>query len=156
MALPDTTRPLGPGTLKIGATGTQIDVSCLVNNAVIAADKTQGDSVTKLCGDVMPGATSYEYTLSGNMDTDNVDPAGIFALSQASPGTIQDYEFTPNTDGGTKAVGKLVIDPLDFGGDTTGETMASDFEFALVGKPTYTYGGSAVAADDVMADEDVA
>jgi hypothetical protein len=152
MALPDTTRPLGPGVLKIGETGTEIDVSCLVNNAVIAADKTQGDSTTKLCGDVMPGATSYEYTLSGNMDTDNVDPAGIFALSQAEAGSQQAYTFTPNTDGGTTATGFLVIDPLDFGGDETGETMASDFEFALVGKPTYTYGGAGgavVAADDV-------
>ena len=154
MALPDTTRPLGPGVLKIGETGTEIDVSCLVNNAVIAAEKTQGDSVTKLCGDVMPGATSYEYTLSGNMDTDNVDPAGIFALSQAEPGSQQSYTFTPNTDGGTTATGVLVIDPLDFGGDTTGETMASDFEFALVGKPTYTYGGAAPLADTT--DEDVA
>jgi hypothetical protein len=100
----------------------------------------------------MPGAVSYEYTLSGNMDTDNVDPAGIFALSQAEPGSQQSYTFTPNTDGGTTATGVLVIDPLDFGGDETGETMASDFEFALVGKPTYTYGGAGgavVAADDV-------
>jgi hypothetical protein len=150
MALPDTTRPLGPGTLKIGATGSQIDVSCLVNNAVIAAEKDQGDSTTKLCGDVRPGSVSYTYTMSGNMDTDNVDPAGFFALSQAEAGSVQDYEFTPNTDGGTKAVGQLIVDPLDFGGDETGETMASDFEFALVGAPVYTYGGGvATAAADV-------
>ena len=32
------TFPLGPGTLSIGATGTEIDVSCLINNAVLAAD----------------------------------------------------------------------------------------------------------------------
>lgn len=133
--------PLGPGTLSIGATGTPIDVSCLVNNAVIAADKTEGDSTTKLCGTVRPGAVTYDYTLSGNMDTDVAADDGFFALSQASAGQQLDFTFEPNTDAGTVATGKLVVDPLDFGGDTTGETMTSDFEFTVVGTPTYTYGG---------------
>ena len=138
---------LGPGELTIGATGTPIDVSCLVNNAVIAASKDQGDSVTKLCGTVKVPKPTYEYTLSGNIDTDIADPAGFFALSQANPGKEYDYTFTPSTEAGTTATGKLVIDPLDFGGDTTGETMTSDFEFTLVGAPTYDIGGVAVSAD---------
>lgn len=147
--------PLGPGTLKIGATGTLIDVSCLVNNAVIAAEKEQGDSTTKLCGTVRPGATTYTYTLSGNVDTDVADVAGLFALSQSAAGTEQDFEYTPNTDAGTKATGKLVIDPLDFGGDTTGETMTSDFEYTIVGAPTYTYaGGAAVTATEQVERDD--
>jgi len=132
---------LGPGVLKIGATGTEIDVSCLVNNAVISADKEQADDTTKLCGTVRPGAVKYTYTLGGNMDTDIAESTGFFALSQASPGTKQSYSYTPSDDAGTVAAGELIIDPLDFGGDTTGETMTSDFEFALVGAPTYTYGG---------------
>jgi hypothetical protein len=37
MALPDTTAKLGPGVLTIGVTATPIDVSCLVNNAVISS-----------------------------------------------------------------------------------------------------------------------
>jgi hypothetical protein len=156
MALPETTRPLGPGLLKIGDIGTEIDVSCLVNNAVIAAEKTQGDSTTKLCGDVRAGSVTYDYSLSGNMDTDVTDVAGFFALSQAEPGTQLSYVFTPSTDGGTTATGTLVVDPLDFGGDTTGETMTSDFEFALVGKPTYTYGAPAAfsADEDEQRDQD--
>lgn len=135
------TYPLGPGTLSIGATGTPIDVSCLVNNAVIAAEKDQGDSTTKLCGTVRPGAVSYTYTLSGNMDVDVDDPAGIFALSQANPGAEMEFTFVPNTEAGTEAAGTLILDPLDFGGDETGETMTSDFEFSVVDKPTYTIGG---------------
>lgn len=138
---------LGPGTLEIGATGTEIDVSCLINNATITATKDQGDSVTKLCGTVVPGSVSYTYSLTGNTDTDVDDPAGLFALSQASPGSQQPFTFTPNTEAGTTATGTLVIDPLDFGGDTTGETMTSDFEFAVVGQPVYTYGVEGVAAD---------
>jgi len=140
---------LGPGTLTIGAIGTPIDVSCLVNNATLTSDKDEGDSTTKLCGDVKPGAVTYTYSLSGNTDTDIADPAGLFALSQAEPGSQQDFSFTPSTEAGTVATGTLVIDPLDFGGDTTGETMTSDFEFTLVGAPVYDFGGG-VAADEAL------
>lgn len=140
------TFPLGDGTLKIGETASSVDVSCLINNAVIAADKDEGDSTTKLCGTVKPGAVTYSYTLSGNVDTDVDDPAGLFALSQSSAGAQLPFEFVPNTDAGTKAVGTLVLDPLDFGGDTVGEVMTSDFEFSIVGAPTYTIGGTETVA----------
>lgn len=135
--------PLGPGSLHIGQTGTLLDISCNVNNAVIAANKSQDDSVTKLCGTVVPGAVSYDFTLGGNVDTDIGESTGFFAMSQNMAGQQVDFEFTPNTDTGTKAVGRCVIDPLDFGGTDTTQTMASDFEFAIVGVPTYTYGGAA-------------
>jgi hypothetical protein len=141
----DGTRKLGPGELVIGATGAEIDVSCLINNATIAATKDQGDSTTKLCGTVKPGATNYTYALSGNIDTDVALATGFFALSQSAPGTEQAFKFIPNDEviapatGVTEASGTLVIDPLDFGGDTMGETMTSDFEFAIVGKPVYAY-----------------
>lgn len=131
---------LGPGTLHIGQTGTLLDISCNVNNAVIAAAKNQDDSTTKLCGTVVPGAVSYDYTLGGNVDTDIGAATGFFALTQDQAGQQVDFEFVPNTDAVTKAVGKCILDPLDFGGDETTQTMASDFEFAIVGKPTYTYG----------------
>jgi hypothetical protein len=146
----DGTRKLGPGVLEIGATGTEIDVSCLINNATIAASKDQGDSTTKLCGTVKPGATNYTYALSGNIDTDVALDSGFFALSQSAPGTEQTFKFTPNDDAapGTTATGSLVIDPLDFGGDTMGETMVSDFEFAIVGKPVYAFETVALSAED--------
>jgi hypothetical protein len=149
MALPDTTTTLGPGTLEIGSVGSEIDVSCLVNNAVIAADKDEGDATTKLCGDVRAGTVTYTYALSGNMDTDVADAAGFFALSQSAPGSQQTFTFTPNTAAGTSATGTLVIDPLDFGADESGADLTSDFEFTIIGKPTYTYPApGAVAAND--------
>lgn len=130
---------LGPGELKIGATGSEIDISCLVNNGKIAASKDQADSTTKLCGTVKPGKTTYTYALSGNVDTDIADAAGFFALSQEAPGTEQNFTFTPSTEAGTSATGVLIIDPLDFGADTMGDPLTSDFEFSLVGEPEYTY-----------------
>jgi hypothetical protein len=150
------TYPLGPGELTIGAVATPVDISCLVNNAVISAEKEEGDSTTKLCGTVRPGAVTYTYSLSGNTDIDPSDPAGIFALSQSAPGSEQEFTFTPNTDAGTSATGTLVLDPLDFGGDTTGETMTSDFEFTIVGTPVYTIGGVVMSAQADDDQEDVA
>lgn len=142
---------LGPGTLEIGATGTEIDVSCLINNAKITAEKDEGDATTKLCGTVVPGSVTYTYSLTGNLDVDADTDAGLFALSQAEPGSQQDFTFTPNTAMGTVATGVLVIDPLDFGADEMGEPLTSDFEFTLVGAPVYTYvppvGGDAQTED---------
>jgi hypothetical protein len=151
----DGTRKLGPGTLKIGATGSEIDVSCLINSATITADKNEGDSVTKLCGDTKPGAITYAYHLDGNIDTDVALSTGLFALSQTHPGDQYAFTYTPNTEftapatAATSATGTLVIDPLDFGGDTMGEYMSSDFSFTVVGQPEYTYGdGLTPAAAD--------
>jgi hypothetical protein len=134
-----TTSTFGPGTLTIGETGTEIDVSCLVNGMRITSTKDEGDSTTKLCGTIKPGKIEYSYSLSGNIDVDSGDPDGLFALSQAAPGTQVPFTFTPNTADETSAAGTLVIDPLDFGADEYGDDLTSDLEFSLIGPPVYTY-----------------
>jgi hypothetical protein len=149
----DGTGELGPGTLTIGETGTLIDVSCLVNNAVISADKTEADATTKLCGTVRVGAITYDYTLSGNVDVDAGLSTGLFAMSQEHPGEEFPYVFTPSTAVGTTASGTLVIDPLDFGADEYGADLTSDFEFTLVGAPAYVYGDGLTPAVAETADE---
>jgi hypothetical protein len=130
----------GPGKLTIGETAGAIDASCLVNSLKITASKDESDGKTMLCGTVKPGKVTYTYTLTGNVDTDTDDPAGLFALCAANPGTVVPFTFTPSQDGETEASGRLVLDPLDFGGDEYGDDMASDLEFSLVGAPVYTYG----------------
>jgi hypothetical protein len=137
--LPTTTAKFGPGTLTIGAVGSEIDCACLINGFRIAATKDQADGTTKLCGKTRPGAVSYTYEATGNVDTDVADEAGLFALSQSAAGTEQPFTFTPNTEAATSATGVLIIDPLDFGADAYGDDLTSDFTFALVGQPTYTY-----------------
>jgi hypothetical protein len=136
---PTTVARFGPGTLTIGETGTAIDCSCLVNGARIASSKDETDPTTKLCGTVRPGTTKYTFELSGNVDVDIADSAGLFALSQSSPGSEQAFTFVPNTEAETSAAGVLVIDPLDFGADEYGADLTSDFTFRIVGTPVYTY-----------------
>lgn len=129
----------GPGTLTFGETADLIEASCLVNSLRITMSKDEGDSTTKLCGTVKPGKITYTYAMSGNLDTDVDDGSGLFALTQAAPGTQVPFTFTPNTDGETSATGVVILDPMDFGADEFGDTLASDIEWTLVGKPTYTY-----------------
>lgn len=130
----------GPGVLTIGATGSEIEASCLVNSARITMTKDQGDSQTKLCGTKLAGSTSYSYQFTGNIDIDpQAGTAGLFSLSQEAAGTEQDYVFTPNSVTEATATGKLIIDPLDFGADAFGDTMNSDFTWACTDKPAYTY-----------------
>jgi hypothetical protein len=135
----------GPGTLKIGETGSAIDVSCLINNAILSASPTTSDPTTKLCGTQRQGVTTYACTLAGNID---IDPAtgdtGLFCLSWADPGTSLPFEFIPDTADGTKASGTLVVQPLDFGSSGTyGDDLTSDFEFQVLWKPTITCSGGA-------------
>jgi hypothetical protein len=137
----------GPGTLSIGATATPVDVECLINGCRITSSKDEADSTTKLCGTVKPGKITYTYSMTGNVDIDTPEADGLFALSQTAPGTEQDFTFTPNTADGTSATGTLIIDPLDFGADAYGDDMTSDFEFSIVGAPTYVYGTGGAAAD---------
>ncbi len=129
----------GPGTLQIGETGSEIDCSCLVNSFTIAMTKNKADDKTKLCGTVKPGAITYTYAATGNLDVDCDDPTGIFALSQENAGEEVPFTYTPSTAGGTVAAGILILDPMDFGGEEYGADMASDVEWSLVDKPTYTY-----------------
>lgn len=130
---------LGPGTLVFGPTGTEIDASCLINNARIEIDKEQDDTRYKLCGTATPGKITYTYKLTGNLDTDVEDADGLFAFSQANAGTQIEFEFVPNTATGTSATGTLVMDPLEFGADDYGDPLDSDFELTIIGKPVFTF-----------------
>lgn len=141
------TEVLGPGELQIGATGTEIDASCLVNNCKITVTKDAADSTTKLCGDEAPGAVTYTFNLTGNVDQDLATTSGLHALSWSAAGTSQGFTFTPNTDVGATAVGTLTIDPLEFGGDEMGADMTSDFEWSCIGKPVITYGTGVVGLE---------
>lgn len=134
---------LGPGILTLSVTNpaTELDLSCLVNNVRITAAKNQDDPKTKLCGTVTPGKITYDYSLTGNLDVDSNEADGVFAYSQAHAGEQVNFTFVPSTAAATvaQASGVLTIDPLDFGADEYGAAMDSDFEFSIVGKPTYTY-----------------
>jgi hypothetical protein len=140
MIMPASTTRLGPGTLTLGPTATVEDASCQLVNAVISWDKEEDDPITVLCGDVVPGSTTYTASLSGSLLQDLADEAGLVAYTWANKGTAVDFVFTPNTAAGATVTGQLVLDPLDVGStDDYGVIMQSDFEWSCVGEPELTW-----------------
>jgi hypothetical protein len=152
---PFTAVKLGPGTLTIGPAGTPIDASCQLLNARITMSKNAGTPKRYLCGSQSAGNITYDYTFTGQMDTDVARGAlGLFDYSQVHAGESVEYSYTPNDENGTTASGTLVIDPLDFGADEYGAELDSPFTWSLNGAPTYTYGTGVVAdADTAAADQ---
>ena len=127
----DGTGTLGPGLLTIGQTATPIDVSCLVNNAAIVPDISEGDTKTMLCGTSKRSADTITWALEGNVDVDAGLAAGFFALTWEHFGEIVDFEFTPSTAVGTVVSGRLKLAPLQLGADNYGDFLNSDFSFGL-------------------------
>lgn len=135
-ALPTDVGTLGPGTLKIGETGTLIDVSCYVNNAAIEPTKNGGgDPVFKLCGNSRPASFTYSFQLTGNLDVDLGNESGLFELAWANPGVTVDFEFIPNSDLGRVFTGQVVLDPFRVGADNYGDMLTADFALDCLGKP---------------------
>lgn len=144
-ALPTDTGQLGPGELHIGVAGSEIDVSCYVNNAVLESSADTTDATFKLCGASRPGVTTMTYTLSGNLDIDLGNDSGFFALCWDNPGSVQAFEFIPSTALGVSFTGQLVVIPLSVGADEYGADLTSDFAFETVGKPVKSGAGGVAA-----------
>lgn len=127
---------LGPGTLMIGATGTEIDLSCQMTGAVVSWAVDTGDDTTVLCGDTVPGDRTYTSTIAGTMYQDLADAEGIVAFSWTNKGSEQPFTYMPNNAAEATVTGNLVVDPLDVGStEDYGTKMTSNFEWSIVGEP---------------------
>ena len=72
---------LGPGTVKIGETGTEVDFSCQVTAAHVDWTADADDAVTVLCGESVPGARRYSSVLAGSLLSDLGLVGGIVEYS---------------------------------------------------------------------------
>lgn len=149
---------LGPGTLELGETGTAVDYACQITGATLAPDASKDDDVPTLCGDVLPGATTYAWTLAGTAVQDLADPAGLVKFTWDNKGELIPFSYTPSTEADASFAGTVVMNPLGVGGDTAGENMTSDFEWSLVGDPVPTWptgGAGTLSAADVDDDREL-
>jgi hypothetical protein len=131
---------LGPGLLKIGETGTEVDFSCQVTAAHLDTEVDESDEVTVLCGEVVPGARTYSHNLAGTILQDLTE-GGIVEYSWDHKGETVPFTFQPISVGAAappSVSGDLIVDPLTIGGDEAGENMDADFEWKVVGTPAFT------------------
>lgn len=142
--MPAKVQKLGPGVLMLGPTQDQLDMSCQVTNAVLSPNKDTEDPTPVLCGDVIPGASTYNWQLSGTALVD-VTAGGIVQWTWEHENTVVAFRFVPNNAAATSFEGQLVVDPLAVGGDA-GQNMSQDFEWSCVGRPTPTFAEAGMAA----------
>lgn len=137
----------GPGTLMLGAApGT--DFSCQVQSLGVNVDKDEGDAITVLCGDTVPGSLEYTYTLAGTLLQDLVT-GGISEYSWAHAGEAVEFEYVPATGvTGQSVSGEVTIDPMSIGTSDGeyGDVLTADIEWTCVGKPDVTWGTGGAAA----------
>lgn len=126
---------LGPGTLTLGTE--PLDISCQITDSLLTPNKDSEDAVTVLCGDVIPGAVTYAWQLTGTVLTD-LSAGGMAEYCFTNRQSVVAFEYTPNTAAAASFAGQLVIDPLDIGGKS-GQNMTAEFEFDLVGDPIPTW-----------------
>jgi hypothetical protein len=127
---------LGPGVLTIGDVATGLDLSCQISAAKVEWDKDKEDDVQVLCGEAIAGGTTYTAKLTGTVLLDLSDQ-GMVDFTWTNKGAQYPFVFEPSTAEGKAVVGDLIVDPLDVGGDEVKKNMSVDFEWDIVGEPTW-------------------
>lgn len=130
----------GPGTFTLGGTpGT--DFSCSVQNMAVNPAKDEGDPITVLCGDSIPGSITYTFALAGTILQDIKAADGLAQFCWENMGAAVPFTYVPSESATTAIAGTVIVDPVSLGtsdGDA-GDVLTSDIEFAIVGTPTVTW-----------------
>jgi hypothetical protein len=135
--MPAVVTKLGPGAITFGEVASAVEFSCQVTSVTLSSDASADDPVKVLCGEEVPGARTYAFSLAGTVLSDISDAAGIVMFTWDHMGETVPFVFTPSTAAAVAWSGSVIIDPLPIGGDEVGANMTSDFEFACVGTPTW-------------------
>lgn len=138
-----TPNKFGPGTFTLGPVDTPIiEASCQVQSLVVEWDSDSEDDILVLCGDTVPGGTTFTASVNGTFlqDLDKSEAEGIVYYSWAHKGEQVAFTFTPNSAIGATVTGTVIMVPLSVGGEDYGQPMTSEFEWACVGEPTLTPG----------------
>lgn len=130
----------GPGEFTLGTVpGT--DYSCQVESMGLVTNKDEGETVTVLCGDSVPGGISYDWTLEGSVLQDLAVASGLVQFSWDNMGKEVAFSFTPSTEAGTAVSGTVIIDPLNIGASDAafGDVLTSDFSWSVKGVPVVAW-----------------
>lgn len=126
---------LGPGSLILGSVGTQLDMSCQLTEISFEAKADSEDSENTLCGDVIAGARTYEWSMTGSIFQDIAED-GVIDFTWKHQGVELPFKFVPDVADTAAVTGRVTVDPLTLGG-TVKQKNKSEFEWACVGTPTF-------------------
>jgi hypothetical protein len=134
--------PFGPGTVKIGAAGSELDMSCEVTGGAVTHEYTTTTTKRKLCGTPARDLRRRKDGVKFDIEND-LSAEGLYALlitlgedPQAVP-----ISYTPNDDHGAAWAGQVVpLLPSEVGAGEYGAPLASSVQWPAVGLLDFTPG----------------
>lgn len=134
-------RTLGPGSLKIGDTGSEHDFSADVTNTALEPSTDTEDPDNFLDGHSEGGSQTESWTLTGSVKED-FSMEGIQVWCNQHSGEELPFTFIPNKSGTVQWKGKVTIASIQIGGDVKSKN-ANDFSFSAtdVTPSAYTQSG---------------
>lgn len=124
---------LGPGTLKFGAVGSEMEFSSRVLKVEYSPELKKDSPVEMLDGSVHQPEGTWEGKISGEFYQEYGSTSLVnWCLKHA--GELMPFEFRPRNDSASVYKGKCTIAPVKVGGDPKKENITS-FDFECVGKP---------------------
>lgn len=127
---------LGPGTLKFGAVGSEMEFSSRVLKAEYSPELKKESAVEMLDGSTHQPEGTWEGKISGEFYQE-YGSQSLISWCMKHAGELVPFEFRPRNDSPMNFKGKCVIAPVKVGGDPKKENTTS-FEFECVGKPEMT------------------
>ena len=125
---------LGPGSLKLGETGSQREFAAQLTKCSITVNVETEDDVDVLSGETLEGEETYTYDLTGTILQDfDLDSLEDYCFTNR--GTKEPFVFTPNDDADRIFTGIVRIRPVTRGGDVK-KRNTSDFSFRIIGDYT--------------------
>ena len=121
------TRTLGPGSLKIGASGSEQDFSADVINTALEPSTDTGDNDNFLDGHTEGGSQTETWALTGSIKEDfSMNGLQVWCLKNS--GKTLPFEWVPNNKGKIKWTGKVNVSAVSIGGDVKNKNT-NDFSF---------------------------
>lgn len=127
-------RKLGPGTLTIGDTTTQISIANRMGSCSIEYEFDEEDDIPVLSGDEIIGEDDESATLVGTAYQDYVADS-LLVFAEVYAGQILPFVFTPVNDDELSWEGSVKVRRLNVGGEVK-ERNTSDISWPCVGIPT--------------------
>lgn len=124
---------LGPGTLKFGAVGSEMEFSSRVLKTEYSPELKKESAVEMLDGSVHQPEGTWEGKISGEFYQE-YGSQSLISWCMKHAGELLPFEFRPRNDSPMIFKGKCVIAPVKVGGDPKKENTTS-FDFECVGKP---------------------
>lgn len=128
---------LGPGVLKFGETGSEIEFGLQCKAVTVEADVEENDDDLVVLAGSLDGDddVTESYTLSGELYQD-YSKSSLIAWCHVNAGKAVPFTFKPNDDQELNVRGTVRIRRLSIGGDV-GDRNTSDFEFKSSEKVPY-------------------